>query len=61
MLDNTVAGGIPSGMPVFEALVKECQEEASFEMHLVRQHARSVGSISYFIRYSSSLSGDFVD
>jgi len=49
-LDNTVAGGIPSGMSVFESLVKECKEEASIEADLVRKHARSVGSISYFIR-----------
>ncbi|KAJ6603252.1 NUDIX hydrolase domain-like protein [Mycena vulgaris] len=49
-LDNTVAGGIPSGMPIFEALVKECMEEASLAEDLVRAHTRSVGCISYFHR-----------
>ncbi|KAJ7485832.1 hypothetical protein FB451DRAFT_1027416 [Mycena latifolia] len=49
-LDNTVAGGIPSGMPAFEALVKECMEEASLSEDLVRAHTRSVSCISYFYR-----------
>ncbi|KAJ7099863.1 nudix hydrolase 20 [Mycena crocata] len=49
-LDNTVAGGIPSGMPIFEALVKECMEEASLAEDLVRAHTRAVGCISYFFR-----------
>ncbi|KAJ7446558.1 NUDIX hydrolase domain-like protein [Mycena latifolia] len=49
-LDNTVAGGIPSGMPIFEALVKECMEEASLGEDLVRAHTRSVSCISYFYR-----------
>ncbi|KAF7291320.1 Thiamine pyrophosphokinase [Mycena indigotica] len=51
-LDNTVAGGIPAGMPIFEALVKECMEEASLEEDLVREHARAVGCISYYFRTS---------
>jgi len=50
MLDNTVAGGIPSGMGVLESLVKECMEEASLDEELVRKYARSVGAISYFFR-----------
>ncbi|KAF7342958.1 Thiamine pyrophosphokinase [Mycena venus] len=49
-LDNTVAGGIPSGMPIFEALVKECMEEASLSEDLVRAHVRAVGCISYYFR-----------
>ncbi|KAK7042784.1 thiamine pyrophosphokinase [Favolaschia claudopus] len=49
-LDNTVAGGIPSGMPIFEALVKECMEEASLGEDLVKSHVRAVGCISYFYR-----------
>ncbi|CAA7266276.1 unnamed protein product [Cyclocybe aegerita] len=49
-LDNTVAGGIPSGMSMFESLVKECMEEASIEPDVVRKHTRAVGSISYFFR-----------
>ncbi|KAJ7748417.1 nudix hydrolase 20 [Mycena metata] len=51
-LDNTVAGGIPAGMPMFEALVKECMEEASLPEELVRKHVRSVGCVSYFHRTS---------
>ncbi|KAF9556827.1 nudix hydrolase 20 [Agrocybe pediades] len=53
LLDNTVAGGIPSGMPIFESLVKECMEEASIEADIVRKHTRAVGSISYFYRAST--------
>lgn len=50
-LDNSVAGGIPSGLGAFESLVKESMEEASIEENIVRKYARSVGSISYFHRY----------
>ncbi|KAF9531051.1 nudix hydrolase 20 [Crepidotus variabilis] len=49
-LDNTVAGGIPSGMSMHESMVKECMEEASLDPDLVRKYMRAVGSISYFIR-----------
>lgn len=49
-LDNTVAGGIPSGMSIFESLVKECMEEASLPDDVVRPHIKAVGAISYFIR-----------
>ncbi|PPQ71242.1 hypothetical protein CVT26_010984 [Gymnopilus dilepis] len=49
-LDNTVAGGIPSGMPMFESLVKECMEEASIGPEIVRKYTRATGSISYFFR-----------
>ncbi|KAL5497787.1 hypothetical protein ACEPAH_2718 [Sanghuangporus vaninii] len=50
LLDNTVAGGIPEGMPPFEALVKESMEEASLAEDVVRSHAHSVGAISYFFQ-----------
>lgn len=50
MLDNSVAGGIPEGMPPFEALVKESMEEASLAEDLVRKHARAVGALSYFFQ-----------
>lgn len=53
-MDNSVAGGIPSGMPVFESLVKECEEEASMEADIVRNYAKPVGAISYFFRYRSA-------
>ncbi|KAF7986083.1 hypothetical protein HWV62_41489 [Athelia sp. TMB] len=52
-LDNSVAGGIPSGMPPFEALVKESMEEASIAEEIVRVHAKAVGSISYYTRTPS--------
>ncbi|KAL0945968.1 hypothetical protein HGRIS_012246 [Hohenbuehelia grisea] len=53
MLDNSVAGGIPSGMGIFDSLVKECMEEASLPEDLVKRHARAVGAISYFYRTSA--------
>jgi len=49
-LDNTVAGGIPSGSSSFDTLVKECMEEASIEADIVRKYARATGAISYFFR-----------
>ncbi|EPQ50852.1 LOC733379 protein-like protein [Gloeophyllum trabeum ATCC 11539] len=49
-LDNSVAGGIPSGMGAFEALVKESMEEASIDADIVRAHATAVGAISYFFQ-----------
>ncbi|KZP04329.1 hypothetical protein FIBSPDRAFT_878612, partial [Athelia psychrophila] len=52
-LDNSVAGGIPSGMPPFEALVKESMEEASIAEDIVRSHAKAVGSVSYYTRTPS--------
>ncbi|KAK1216608.1 hypothetical protein PQX77_020728 [Marasmius sp. AFHP31] len=50
LLDNTVAGGVPSGMSMFESLVKECMEEASIPDNIVRKYTRATGSISYFFR-----------
>jgi hypothetical protein len=50
MLDNTVAGGTPSGMGLFESLVKESMEEASIAEDIIRRHAKCVGAISYFFR-----------
>ncbi|KAF8638680.1 hypothetical protein AX17_002025 [Amanita inopinata Kibby_2008] len=52
-LDNTVAGGIPSGLSAFDSLVKECMEEASIEANIVHQHVRAAGAISYFFRTSA--------
>ncbi|KAJ3520121.1 hypothetical protein NMY22_g12887 [Coprinellus aureogranulatus] len=51
-LDNTVAGGIPSGMSPFESLVKECMEEASLPDDLVRDRIKATGAVSYFFRTS---------
>jgi hypothetical protein len=52
-LDNSVAGGTPSGMGMFESLVKESMEEASLEEDVVRKHAKAVGVVSYFYRTSA--------
>lgn len=52
-MDNTVAGGIPSGMSVFESLVKECMEEASMPDGIVREYVRAVGAVSYFFRFAA--------
>ncbi|KAI0942878.1 hypothetical protein AcW1_002649 [Taiwanofungus camphoratus] len=49
-LDNSVAGGIPSGLGAFESLVKEAMEEASIAESVVRAHARAAGTVSYFYR-----------
>ena len=48
MLDNTVAGGIATGETPFESMVRESAEEASLPANLVRKHAKSVGTVSYF-------------
>ncbi|KAI0787007.1 NUDIX hydrolase domain-like protein [Abortiporus biennis] len=52
-LDNSVAGGIPSGLGVYESLVKEAMEEASIEEDIVRKYTRAVGAVSYFYRTSA--------
>ncbi|KAF8837002.1 hypothetical protein BDN67DRAFT_910047 [Paxillus ammoniavirescens] len=49
-LDNSVAGGIPSGMSIFESLVKESMEEASIDEDIVRTHTKCAGFISYYFR-----------
>ena len=48
MLDNTVAGGISTGEPPFESLVREAQEEASLPEDLVRNAVKAVGTVTYF-------------
>ena len=57
-LDNTVAGGIPSGMSAWDSLVKECMEEASIDAEVVNRHCRSTGAISYFYRCIASSSSN---
>jgi len=46
-LDNSVAGGIPSGLSPFESIVKECEEEASLPEEEVSKRIRSAGNVSY--------------
>ncbi|WWD22331.1 hypothetical protein CI109_106822 [Kwoniella shandongensis] len=47
-LDNSVAGGITSGMTPLETIVKECDEEANLPEDLVRKHVKATGVLSYF-------------
>jgi len=49
-LDNSVAGGIPHGMTPFEAIVKECNEEANLDEDFVRAHAKSCGAVTYYFK-----------
>jgi len=49
-LDNSVAGGIPTGIAPYNAIVKECGEEASLDEDVVRGHTKSVGSVMYYFR-----------
>jgi hypothetical protein len=51
MLDNSVAGGIPSGLGPWESMMKESMEEASLAEDIVRSHAYPIGAVSYFFRY----------
>jgi isopentenyldiphosphate isomerase len=53
-LDNTVAGGQPSGVSLIENLVKECKEEANIPPTLARQ-ARSVGVVTYCAEIAEGL------
>ncbi|KAF7869703.1 hypothetical protein EAF04_004487 [Stromatinia cepivora] len=48
MLDNTVAGGMATGEDKFEALVRECMEEASFPEEIVRKNVKDQGALTYF-------------
>ncbi|PVI02533.1 thiamine pyrophosphokinase-related protein-like protein [Periconia macrospinosa] len=48
MLDNTVAGGMATGEPAFETMVRECGEEASLPDDLVRKTVKPAGCITYF-------------
>ncbi|KUJ06896.1 thiamine pyrophosphokinase-related protein-like protein [Mollisia scopiformis] len=47
MLDNTVAGGLPSGELPLDAMVRECDEEASLPEELVRGNLKAVGTVTH--------------
>lgn len=47
MLDNTVAGGMPSGEQPLECLVREADEEASLPEELVRGKAEVKSMVTY--------------
>ena len=57
MLDNTVAGGQPIGMGLFENLIKECDEEASIKKSLSKK-AVPVGAVSYIMESETGLKPD---
>lgn len=58
-LDNTVAGGQPIGLGVFENLIKECGEEASIPPELARQ-AKAVSFVSYWNQSGPQLKPDLM-
>jgi isopentenyldiphosphate isomerase len=57
MLDNTVAGGQPMGIGLFENLIKECKEEAAIPEALAWR-AHSVGAITYCMEAEDGLKPD---
>ncbi|MBX3502129.1 MAG: DUF4743 domain-containing protein [Alphaproteobacteria bacterium] len=57
MLDNTVAGGQPTGLGLMENVIKECAEEAGIPEAIAR-HARSVGCITYCYQSGVQLEPD---
>lgn len=48
MLDNTVGGGMSAEEDEAECIVREAKEEASLPEAFVKEHAKPVGTISYF-------------
>ena len=57
MLDNTVAGGQPDGISLFDNLVKECAEEASIPENLART-AKPIGIVTYCLEHRDGLKPD---
>ncbi|GAW20724.1 hypothetical protein ANO14919_102340 [Xylariales sp. No.14919] len=47
MLDNTVAGGLPTGEDPFECIIREADEEASLPEKVMREGARFTGMATY--------------
>jgi len=58
-LDNTVAGGQPSGIGLHDNLVKECGEEAGIPPELARR-AMAVSHISYWHQSGPTLKPDIM-
>lgn len=56
-LDNTVAGGQPSGIGLLDNLIKECGEEAAIPEEIARQ-AKAVGFVSYWHQSRATLKPD---
>ena len=59
MLDNTVAGGQPAGLSLFDNLVKECKEEAGIGEAMARQ-AKPVGFVTYCMEQHDGLKPDIL-
>jgi len=57
MLDNTVAGGQPTGLGLMENVVKECAEEAGIPEAIARR-AHGVGCITYCYQSGIQLKPD---
>jgi hypothetical protein len=57
LLDNTVAGGQPIGVSLFDNLIKECQEEAGIPEAMTRK-AKPVGCVAYCIEAPDGLKPD---
>ncbi|OBT74410.1 hypothetical protein VF21_06836 [Pseudogymnoascus sp. 05NY08] len=47
MLDSTVGGSLPTGEQPFECLVRESEEEASFQPEFTRKNAVACGTMNY--------------
>ncbi|KAA8652456.1 thiamine pyrophosphokinase-related protein [Aspergillus tanneri] len=47
MLDNSVAGGMSTGEPPYECLLREAMEEASLPEDVVRNNSTAAGCVSY--------------
>jgi isopentenyldiphosphate isomerase len=56
-LDNTVAGGQPANIGIFENLIKECAEEAAIPRALAEQ-AKAVGVVAYWNQEGRQLKPD---
>jgi len=59
MLDNTVAGGQPSGIGLIDNVVKECGEEASIPKTLALQ-AKPIGIVTYCLEHRDGLKPDML-
>ena len=56
-LDNTVAGGQPANIGIFDNLIKECAEEASIPRSVAEQ-AKAVGIVAYWNQSGRQLKPD---
>lgn len=59
--DNTVAGGISSGLSILDALIKESDEEAGIDEVVVRKYAKATGALSYVASLVSSFRSQHFD